>query len=90
MQKKKIVVGFDISNKRIKELNSGIDCNLEFTSKEIKNSKKLIFTKDKEDLKSCNFFILTVPTPVDNLNKPDLKLLFLATKMIGKILKKRI
>ena len=88
MQKKKKVIGFDVSNKRINELNAGIDCNLEFTSKELKNSKKLFFTKKKNDLKSCNCFILTVPTPVDKFKKPDLKLLFSATKMVGKILKK--
>ena len=86
--KKKKVIGFDISNKRIRELNAGIDCNLEFTSKELKISKKLIFTKKIDDLKSCNCFILTVPTPVDKFKKPDLKLLFSATKLIAKILKK--
>ena len=50
--------------------------------------KKLKFTSNVEDLKSVNCYIVTAPTPVDHLNKPDLKQLFAATEMIGKFLKK--
>ena len=86
--KKKVTVGFDINKSRIKELNSGIDKNLEFSKNQLKKSKKLIFTSDKLDLKSINCFIVTVPTPIDQNKKPDFKPLLDATKLIGKIIKK--
>ena len=87
--KKKLVVGFDIDGKRIKELNDGIDRNLEFSKKELQASKKLIFTKNQEDIKFANCFIITVPTPINKIKKPDLKPLLNATTCIGKILKKK-
>jgi UDP-N-acetyl-D-galactosamine dehydrogenase len=86
--KKKSVIGFDTNKKRINELNSGIDKNLEVHNDHLLSSKKLNFTNRIEDLKSANCFIITVPTPVDELNKPDLKPILMASKMIGKILKK--
>lgn len=86
--KKKNVIGFDIHKKRIKELRSGFDKNLEFNKKELLYSKNLKLSYKKEDLKSANCFIITVPTPIDKSKKPDLKLLFQATKMIGKIIKR--
>jgi UDP-N-acetyl-D-glucosamine/UDP-N-acetyl-D-galactosamine dehydrogenase len=85
--KKKKVIGFDIDKKRIKELNLGIDKNLEFNKHEIKGSKKLKFTNNQKDLKSANCFIITVPTPIDKLKKPDLTTLMMASKTIGKIIK---
>ena len=85
--KKKIVIGFDTYQKRIKELSSGIDKNLEFSKKKILISKKLKFTNKKEDLRHANCFIITVPTPIDKFKKPDLKPLLQASKMIGKIIK---
>jgi UDP-N-acetyl-D-galactosamine dehydrogenase len=86
--KKKNVIGFDINKKRIKDLNSGIDKNLEFNKKELQSLKKLNFTNSVEDLKSANCFIITVPTPIDKFKKPDLKPLFNASELIGKIIKK--
>ena len=86
--KKKSTIGFDISERRIKELNSGIDKNLEFHKEELIGSNQLKFTNNVEDIKSANCFIITVPTPVDELNKPDLSLILKASKMIGKIIKK--
>jgi UDP-N-acetyl-D-glucosamine/UDP-N-acetyl-D-galactosamine dehydrogenase len=86
--KKKKVIGFDINKKRIKELNSGEDKNLEFSKNELKGSSKLNFTHKEKDLKSSNCFIITVPTPIDKFKKPDLKPLVKATKMVGKIIKK--
>ena len=86
--KKKSTIGFDISEKRIKELNSGIDKNLEFHKEELIGSNRLDFTNNVEDIKSANCFIVTVPTPVDEFNKPDLSLLLKASEMIGKIIKK--
>ena len=84
---KKNVIGFDISEKRIKDLKSGIDKNLEF-KKDLKNSKKLNFTSNKETLKSANCFIITVPTPINKYKKPELTTLLKASAMIGKIIKK--
>ena len=86
--KKKNVIGFDINEKRIRDLKSGIDKNLEFNKKELQSSKKLNFTNSVEDLKFANCFIITVPTPIDEFKKPDLKLLFNASELIGKIIKK--
>ena len=86
--KKKNIIGFDISEKRINELNSQIDSNLEFEKKDFKSSKQINFTYNKKDLKSANCFIITVPTPVDKLKKPDLKPLLTASKMIGEVIKK--
>ena len=86
--KKKKIVGFDISEKRVIELNSGIDKNLEFNKNELEFSNKLNFTNNIEDIKFANCFIITVPTPVDKFKKPDLKMLLNASKMIGQIIKK--
>jgi UDP-N-acetyl-D-galactosamine dehydrogenase len=86
--KKKKVIGFDINNKRISELRSGIDKNLEFSKEELQNLKQLNFTNSVEDLKSANCFIITVPTPVDEFKKPNLTPLLMASEMIGKIIKK--
>tara|TARA_X000000950_G_scaffold288853_1_gene407909 strand:- start:2879 stop:4159 length:1281 start_codon:yes stop_codon:yes gene_type:complete len=87
--KKRSIVGFDIEKKRIEELNSGYDRNLETKSKDLKNIKNITFTCSKEDLKSANCFIITVPTPINNLKKPDLKPLYKASKIVGNFLKKK-
>ena len=84
---KKPIIGYDTDEKRINELKSGIDKNLEFTKKELHSSEHLNFTSIKEDIKSANCFIITVPTPIDKNKKPDLKPLLKATEMIGKIIK---
>jgi len=86
--KKKPTIGFDINEKRINELNLGIDNNLEFDKEEIKASKQLTFTSKVEKIKSANCYIITVPTPVDEFKKPDLKILLEASKMVGQIIKK--
>jgi UDP-N-acetyl-D-galactosamine dehydrogenase len=85
--KKRKVIGFDINEKRIAELNSGIDKNLEFNKDELKSSNQLNFTNNNEDLKSANCYIITIPTPVDKFKKPDLTLLLKASKTIGKTIK---
>jgi UDP-N-acetyl-D-galactosamine dehydrogenase len=85
--KKRKVIGFDINEKRIAELNSGIDKNLEFNKDELKSSNQLNFTNNNEDLKSANCYIITMPTPVDKFKKPDLTLLLKASKTIGKTIK---
>ena len=85
--KKRKVIGFDIDKKRIDQLKLGIDKNLEFTKSEI-NLNQIYFTNNKKNLKFGNCFIITVPTPIDRLKKPDLKPLFNSTEMIGKVMKK--
>jgi UDP-N-acetyl-D-glucosamine/UDP-N-acetyl-D-galactosamine dehydrogenase len=86
--KKKIVIGFDNNKKRIIELNSGIDKNLEFNKEILQNSKNINFTSNTNDLKSANCYIVTVPTPIDKFKKPDLKSLVKASEMTGKIINK--
>ena len=79
------VVGFDVSQKRIKELKNKIDKTNEVSSHELK-SKNLNFTYDKSDLKKCDFYIVTVPTPINNAKQPDLSILKEASKTIGSVL----
>ena len=85
--KKYNVIGFDIDESRILELKNGFDKTLESNSNEINDSKYLKFSTDIYDLKSCNVFIVTVPTPIDQFKTPDLKPLLGASEMIGKVLK---
>lgn len=82
------VVGFDINNSRISELRNGIDSTLEVESNELSKSENLSFTSESADLNNCNFFIITVPTPIDSFKKPDLKPLISASSLIGRLLKK--
>lgn len=86
--KKVPVIGFDIYQKRIDELKNGQDHTLEVSSEELKQSHHLSFTANLDDLKECNFFIVTVPTPIDNYKQPDLTPLIKASTSIGKILKR--
>lgn len=86
--KKTPVVGFDIHQKRIDELKSGQDHTLEVSPEELSQATKLSYSADLEDLKSCNFFIVTVPTPVDEVNRPDLTPLRKASETLGKVIKK--
>ena len=86
--KRRKVIAFDINKKRVRELRSGIDRNKENTKEELKKSNLIKFTDNKNNLKKANFFIITVPTPIDDLKKPDLYPLLKATEIIGKILKK--
>jgi UDP-N-acetyl-D-galactosamine dehydrogenase len=86
--KKRTVVGFDINNNRIAELKNGNDCTLEITSHELKDAIYLSYTNKTEDIKDCEIYIVTVPTPIDNNKKPDLSPLKKSSEMLGKILKK--
>ena len=79
------VVGYDINEKRVAELNKGVDSNLDVRVKENKN---LNFTGNEGDLKSSNIYIITVPTPVDKDNIPDLTFLKSASELVAKNLKK--
>tara|TARA_B100001142_G_C14345045_1_gene659596 strand:- start:3272 stop:4486 length:1215 start_codon:yes stop_codon:yes gene_type:complete len=87
ISKKFETIGFDINLERIKNLKKFIDVNNEFKKKNFKN-KKLKFTNNVNEIKSCNFFIICVPTPITKKNIPDLKPLQKSFKTISKILKK--
>lgn len=86
--KKTDVVGFDINKERIEELKKGFDRTREVDSNELKASSKLSYSFDVEDLKEVNYFIVTVPTPVDEFKTPDLRPLQSASKTVGGVLKK--
>ncbi|WP_180073499.1 MULTISPECIES: Vi polysaccharide biosynthesis UDP-N-acetylglucosamine C-6 dehydrogenase TviB [unclassified Acinetobacter] len=86
--KKVPVVGFDIHQKRIDELRSGRDHTLEVSPEELAQSAQLRYSANLEDLKDCNFFIVTVPTPIDEYKQPDLTPLVKASESIAKVLKK--
>lgn len=81
------VIGFDIDQERITELLNGVDSTLEVSTVEILASRQLHFTGSLEDLKNCNCFIITVPTPVDSDQRPDLSPLIAASTLVGQILK---
>ncbi len=85
--KKRSVIGFDISSVRITELKSGHDHTLETSQNELKEAKLLTYTMNIEDLRECNCFIVTVPTPIDEYKRPDLTPLIKASETIGKVLK---
>ena len=85
--KKRKVIGYDLNINRIKELESGFDKTLEINNGRFKVSKNLDLVHKIEKIKNSNCYIVTVPTPIDNKNKPDLSFLLKATKEIGKILK---
>jgi UDP-N-acetyl-D-galactosamine dehydrogenase len=82
------VVGFDINKERIEELKKGVDRTKEVDYEELKSSKRLSYSFDLTDLKSVNYFIITVPTPVDEYKKPDLTPLIKASETVGKVLKR--
>jgi UDP-N-acetyl-D-glucosamine/UDP-N-acetyl-D-galactosamine dehydrogenase len=87
--KKYKTIGYDISAKRVRDLNNNIDNTNEVSFKQLeKLNNNLIFTNKKSNLISCNCFIITVPTPIDIYKKPNLKPLFSASKIVGKYLKK--
>ncbi|HSP88888.1 MAG TPA: Vi polysaccharide biosynthesis UDP-N-acetylglucosamine C-6 dehydrogenase TviB [Ignavibacteriaceae bacterium] len=82
------VIGFDINEKRIEELNKGFDRTLEVSGKELNESANLCFTSNLNDLQKAEIFIITVPTPVDSFKRPDLTPLLKASETVGKVLTK--
>jgi UDP-N-acetyl-D-galactosamine dehydrogenase len=86
--KKYRTVGFDINAPRIKALKAGRDVTLETTGAELEAARKLRFSAQPKDLKACNIFIVTVPTPIDKYKRPDLTPLLNASETVGRILKK--
>jgi UDP-N-acetyl-D-galactosamine dehydrogenase len=81
-------VGFDVKEGRIAELREGKDSTLEVSGKELAAARKLTFTADPEALRACNFFVVTVPTPVSSDNRPLLSPLRSASQTLGKVLAK--
>ncbi|MGP5435780.1 Vi polysaccharide biosynthesis UDP-N-acetylglucosamine C-6 dehydrogenase TviB [Psychrobacter alimentarius] len=82
------VIGFDINIDRIAALNAGTDHTLEVSDTELAQAAHLSYSSDISALKDCNFFIVTVPTPIDQYKQPDLTPLVNASKAIGSLLKK--
>ena len=80
------VLGFDLSSKRVSELNVFFDRTNELTREELLEAKQLVVTDDPTLLKTCNFYIITVPTPVDFNNKPDFSILENASELVGSML----
>ena len=88
LQKKFNTVGFDINKKRVLSLKKKIDVNKEFLSSDLVLKKNSFFSYDSKDLIKCNFFIITVPTPIKGKNIPNLAYLNSASEIISKNLKK--
>ena len=86
--KKVNTLGFDINEARINELKSGQDHTLEVSPEELAQAKYLQFSASLDELVASNFYIVTVPTPIDEYNQPDLTPLIKASTSIGKVLKK--
>jgi UDP-N-acetyl-D-galactosamine dehydrogenase len=85
--KTRAVLGFDINEKRIAELLSGIDSTLEVTSKDLAEASQLEFSCNKAKLEDCGVYIVTVPTPIDSVNRPNLTPIIRASEMVGNSLK---
>ncbi len=81
-------IGFDINAQRIDELQNGIDRTREVSQEELKSSIELTLSSDIDDLESANFYIVTVPTPINEYKQPDLSPLILASETVGKVLNK--
>jgi UDP-N-acetyl-D-glucosamine/UDP-N-acetyl-D-galactosamine dehydrogenase len=86
--KKRKVIGFDINMNRVNALISGFDSTLETTSEELAEAIYLRYTNSLMEIKDCEIYIVTVPTPINHLKKPDLTYLEKSSELIGKVLKK--
>ncbi|RYC51425.1 nucleotide sugar dehydrogenase [Flagellimonas olearia] len=90
------VIGFDINQGRIQELQSGVDSTLEVSNEDLQSVIKesapegqgLFCSNDIDQIKDCNYYIITVPTPIDKNNRPDLTPLYKSSETVGKVLKK--
>jgi UDP-N-acetyl-D-galactosamine dehydrogenase len=86
--KKYSTVGYDINSTKVKNLKNGIDETKQFSKKDFKSASKLIFTESIHDIKKKDIYIVSVPTPITKKNKPDLKNIKEASKIVGKSIKK--
>ncbi|HQI82919.1 MAG TPA: nucleotide sugar dehydrogenase, partial [Deltaproteobacteria bacterium] len=80
--------GFDIQSKRIEDLRNHLDRTLEVSGEELRAAHLLTYTTDVDDLKPCNTYIVTVPTPIDTYNRPDISLLLKASETVGRVIGK--
>lgn len=87
--KKYTTIGYDINKKRISELKKKVDSSDQLSFNQIKKSSKIKFTSDINEIKSSNFYILAVPTPINKKKKPNLKMLKDATYLVGSVLKEK-
>ncbi|MFZ2889937.1 Vi polysaccharide biosynthesis UDP-N-acetylglucosamine C-6 dehydrogenase TviB [Sulfuricurvum sp.] len=85
--KKFSTIGFDINQKRIAELRSGFDRTLEIEDDKLKDIPLLSYTFNTDDIKDANIYIVTVPTPIDEHKKPDLRPVLSASRTVGKVLR---
>ena len=86
--KKYQTIGYDTNIDRINELTNGIDSTGEVTKRNIQSAIKLSLTSNLQDIAKCNYFIISVPTPIDKNNRPDLRMLLNATSSVASVLKK--
>jgi len=86
--KKYTTVGYDINENRIKELRNGVDKTNEVTKAQINKSSNLVFSSDIKSIAECNIYIISVPTPINQNNSPNLSILLNATSLVGNVLKK--
>ncbi len=86
--RKRTVAGFDINHRRIDELKASNDVTLETTQEELAAAKHLSYTTNLDDLRACNCYIVTVPTPIDEYKRPDLTSLIKASETVGKVLQR--
>jgi UDP-N-acetyl-D-galactosamine dehydrogenase len=82
------VIGFDINRSRVEELRAGRDHTRECSAEQLMSASRLRYTADPEDLRSADIFIVTVPTPVDRVNRPDMTPLVKASRTVGSALKR--
>lgn len=80
-------IGYDIRERRVQELQQGVDATLEISEKELVSARRLSVTTDREDLSRATVFIVTVPTPVDAHKTPDLSMLRSASETVGKVIR---
>ena len=87
--KQRKIIGFDIDKERIKNLLNNYDYMNEISKSQLKKNKKIKYTNDPDDLNGLNCFIITVPTPIDKKNNPNLKPIIKASKLVAAIIKKK-
>ena len=87
--KKFKTIGFDLNKDRINELKNGYDSFNDQKKKDLLKNNKLLFSSSEKDINNSDYFIITVPTPVNNQKKPDLKPVISASKIVGKTIKRK-
>ncbi len=80
-------VGFDINDTRVEQLKNGVDSTLEVDADDLAHAERLLFTSDETALRDCNIYIVTVPTPIDAYQRPDLTPLESASRLLGRVIK---